>query len=216
MLDRIFVNKGYCVQFRLEWMEELSGIGRQGQDRLNNSPDSQAYTAQRMRYFAYGSNMLTHWLRCRVPSARPLGMATLQRHTLRWHKRSVDGSGKCNAVATGNEADAVLGVLFDISTDEKPALDLAEGAGKGYVQSDVCAETQSGRVAAFTYLAQPTAIDEALKPYDWYKALVVTGARKHGLPQDYVKELDAQETTSDSKSPNAQKARRILEVVGGA
>jgi gamma-glutamylcyclotransferase len=48
--------------------------------------------------FAYGSNMLSARLRERVPSARPAGTACLPGFSLRWHKVSVDGSGKCNVV----------------------------------------------------------------------------------------------------------------------
>jgi hypothetical protein len=48
-------------------------------------------------YFAYGSNMSTARLRERMPSCKPLGTATLPGHALRFHKRSTDKSGKCNA-----------------------------------------------------------------------------------------------------------------------
>lgn len=48
--------------------------------------------------FACGSNMLTARLRERVSSARPVGTACLPGFSLRWHKVSVDGSGKCDVV----------------------------------------------------------------------------------------------------------------------
>ena len=60
-------------------------------------------------YFAYGSNMSTARLRGRVPSCKPLGVATLPGHALRFHKRSADKSGKCNAFASGND-NSVIGV----------------------------------------------------------------------------------------------------------
>ena len=49
--------------------------------------------------FAYGSNMPSARLRGRCPSARAIGIAELRGHELRWHKRSKDGSGKCDIVA---------------------------------------------------------------------------------------------------------------------
>ena len=49
--------------------------------------------------FAYGSNLLTYCLRERVPSARPVTVARLAGHSLRWHKVSMDGSGKCDVEA---------------------------------------------------------------------------------------------------------------------
>ncbi len=54
-------------------------------------------------YLAYGSNMSTARLRKRMPSCKPLGIATLPGHALRFHKRSMDKSGKCNAFASGND-----------------------------------------------------------------------------------------------------------------
>ena len=56
-----------------------------------------------MLYFAYGSNMLTARLRERMPSCKPLGIAKLPGHALRFHKRSKDQSGKCNAFATDDD-----------------------------------------------------------------------------------------------------------------
>jgi gamma-glutamylcyclotransferase len=34
-------------------------------------------------------------------------------------------------------------------------------------------------------------VDAGLPPYSWYKALVLAGARQHGLPVDYVAMLEA-------------------------
>ena len=48
-------------------------------------------------YFAYGSNLHPERLRERVPSAESLGVARLEAHVLRFHKRGRDGSGKCDA-----------------------------------------------------------------------------------------------------------------------
>src|SRR5438128_1900656 len=56
-----------------------------------------------MLYFAYGSNMLTQRLKARVPSASPKTVAVLFDHGLRFHKRSQDGSGKCDIVKCPGE-----------------------------------------------------------------------------------------------------------------
>jgi hypothetical protein len=65
--------------------------------------------------------MCTERLRKRVPSANPIITAKLQNHSLRFHKRSDDRSGKCDACFTGEAADIVWGVIFDIDAAEKPA-----------------------------------------------------------------------------------------------
>jgi hypothetical protein len=82
-------------------------------------------------YFAYGSNMLTPRLRHRAPSSVLLSTASLPQHRLRFHKRSKDGSGKCNAYPTADASDAVYGALFEIPQEEKRKLDRTEGLGSG-------------------------------------------------------------------------------------
>jgi hypothetical protein len=60
----------------------------------------------------------------------------LPKHRLRFHKVSNDGSGKCDAQATEDSNDYVIGVLFE-SDNEKPALDRKEGLGIGYNEKEV-------------------------------------------------------------------------------
>src|SRR4030081_95179 len=75
-------------------------------------------TRPRVRYFAYGSNMLTARLRERVPSAAAIGIGKLVAHALRWDKRSWQGgSGKCDAEATSRNDDVVWGVLFELDPE---------------------------------------------------------------------------------------------------
>lgn len=148
--------------------------------------------APRFLYFAYGSNMSTERLRGRTPSARPLCVARLPHHQRCWHKRGRDGSGKCDVVFAGADSDeAVWGVLFEIAEAEKAALHRAEGLGVGYVQKTVLVLTAAGARRAMTYQAKPGQTDAMLRPFAWYKAHVVRGAREHGLPADCVRKLEA-------------------------
>lgn len=138
--------------------------------------------------FAYGSNMLTKRLTDRCPSARALGMAELRGYELRWHKRSDDGSGKCDVVKSSDEGSVVNGVLFSVARTEKGDLDRAEGRGRGYDEMEVDVSFNGAACKAQLYYA--TNHDPKLKPYTWYKALVVAGAKEHGLPPDYVRDLE--------------------------
>src|SRR4051812_20526275 len=117
-----------------------------------------------MVYFAYGSNMYTPRLRYRVKSAKVVGVGTLAGYELRWHKRSKDGSGKCNAVAS-QETSELLGVLYEIHATEKPLLDRVEGVGAGYHCEDVEVQVGGKTVKAFTYLADANYIDDKLPVY---------------------------------------------------
>jgi len=161
-------------------------------------------------YFAYGSNMLTRRLRAanRAPSAKPLGIGHVQGRRLTFDKVSRDGSGKCDAEATGKNTDRVYGVLFEIASAEKNALDRAEGLGKGYKEERVEVVTDSGTVKAITYIA--TEKEPILKPYHWYKALVLAGAVEHGLPSQYVEWLRAFQSLEDPNADRRAKNEALL------
>lgn len=138
--------------------------------------------------FAYGSNMPRSRIQARCPSARALGAAELCSHKLQWHKLSRDGSGKCDIVASDSPGTSVFGVLYEIANEDKPALDRAEGKGAGYeeIEIDVLCGQETVRAKAY----RATNIDPALKPYTWYRALVIAGAKEHGLPAPYIANLE--------------------------
>ncbi len=106
-----------------------------------------------------------------------------------------DGSGKCDAEFTGQRSDVVWGVVFELDPEEKPALDMAEGLGAGYMEKAVNILTEAGPLTAVTYFAIDK--DASLRPYHWYKALVIAGAREHGLPSSYRSRLELVITVSD-------------------
>jgi gamma-glutamylcyclotransferase len=166
---------------------------------------------QSVRVFAYGSNMLTRRLRERTPSATPVAVGRLDGHTLRWHKRGrMDGSGKCDAMASGDASDCIHGVVFELDAAEKAALDRAEGLGRGYDEKTVEIVAAGARVPATLYYA--TDVDASLRPYDWYKALVVAGARERGLPADYIAALEAVRSIAD---PDRRRESKHLALLAG-
>ena len=152
-----------------------------------------------MKYFAYGSNMLTERIKARVPSAKNPTHLALQKYRLRFHKKSVDCSGKCNIVATECDEDMVHGVLFEIEANQIGALDEAEGVGKGYRSDEITISLNGTETNIFIYVAEKDAVDEALVPYRWYYDLVLSGAEQHRLPSDYVAGLRAIPFTHDPK-----------------
>ncbi|MGD8978273.1 MAG: gamma-glutamylcyclotransferase [Gammaproteobacteria bacterium] len=161
-------------------------------------------------YFAYGSNMHPLRLAERTPSCEPLGVARLDRHLLRFHKRSRvagDLSGKCNVFATGRPGDVVHGVVYRIREVERAALDEAEGAGRGYESVTMRVSMGSSRIEAWSYRAHPEWVDDGLRPYDWYLALVAGGADYHGLPTLWRESLRKTATVAD---PDRGRAARWL------
>ena len=164
----------------------LRMIAKPGDPVVAPLQDMETGPPEHVVYFAYGSNMSTVRLRERMPSCEPLGIATLPGHALRFHKRSKDKSGKCNAFAT-NDGQSVVGVLFSFDPAERARLDRAEGVGHGYEHATVTVINGEGRRRkVLTYLASPDAIDDALKPYSWYKDFVLSGCAEHALPADYI------------------------------
>ena len=162
-------------------------------------------------YFAYGSNMSTERLRERMPSCKSIGVATLPGHALRFHKRSVDKSGKCNAFASGSDS-SVIGVMFSFDPAERAKLDKAEGVGSGYEHAMVTVINDKGRRRkVLTYLATSDYIDDSLKPYGWYKDFVLAGAKEHDLPPDYIAEyIEAVEAIEDPDETRDKKQRSTL------
>jgi hypothetical protein len=161
-------------------------------------------------YFAYGSNMCTGRLRQRVRSANPVRIAKLLNHSLRFHKLSTDGSGKCDACFTGEPTDIVWGVVFEIDPVEKTYLDAYEGLGHGYTEKAALAiDAEGNRHSVFIYTAENRHIDLTLRPYSWYQRFVVEGARQHALPPDYVLRIEAIPATEDPDRNRDAANRRI-------
>ena len=161
-------------------------------------------------YFAYGSNMCESRLKSpnRAPSADCKAVAQLSAYALRWHKKSNDGSGKADAWHTGNNQDVIWGVLFAMSDGDKVQLDKAE---KGYHEVQITVrQTDGSDCQALTYVANSGEVDDSLKPYTWYKRLVVEGARQHQLPPSYVASIDAMAAKDDPNSARAAKHASVM------
>ncbi len=137
-------------------------------------------------YFAYGSNLHAPRLRGRVPSARPVAVARLPGFALVFGKRGGDGSAKCDIVPVDDAA--VWGAVYRIHCAEQPRLDAAEGAGYREIAATVVAH--DGAHTVFTYRARPGWTTSA-PPKPWYRDIVLTGAREHGLPRAYIAEVEA-------------------------
>lgn len=162
--------------------------------------------------FAYGSNMLVKRITERCRSARPLGVAELPGHELRWHKRSHDGSGKCDVIESTVPGANVFGVLYEIPLDEKSALDTAEGLGHGYEERRLEVLHLGQRKVVLAYVA--TNVDPALKPYTWYRALVVAGAKEHSLPEAYIEGIQSVAAMEDADTERHEQNFRLLDGVG--
>ncbi len=162
----------------------------------------------KINYFAFGSNLSSPRLLQRIPRAEKHCVAKLDGHQLRWHKRSIDRSGKCDILPTGNARDLVYGVVYRMSHAEKLELDVYEGAGTGYERRDISVTALSGEsIDVFTYFALE--VNQWLRPYHWYKEHVLRGALEHALPPHYVEHIRATPSIDDD---DAERQLRELSI----
>ncbi len=180
-----------------------AGPGRRAERPARGSEGS-----ARALVFCYGSNMLVRRLRDRTPSAVPRGVATLTGHRLAFHKRGADGSGKADARATGSLGDRVHGVVFQIDVAELTDLD---GFERGYARRWVrVSMSGTGPTRAYCYEALETHVEPRLRPFGWYRELVIMGAREHGLPSAYVRSLIEHPAVADLDRDRRNRWLRML------
>jgi gamma-glutamylcyclotransferase len=165
-----------------------------------------------IKYYAYGSNLLSSRLLARIP-AESLGMAALPGYALRWNLHSLDGSGKCNITKCAEPDAVVHGVLYEIPEERFPTLDAIE---QGYDRIQVVLRHRGEDVEASTYIYAKPAPDAP--PYVWYRALVVAGAIEHGFPEHVVEGLQGVPARSDPASdrPGKLHAEELLRSGGYA
>jgi len=160
-----------------------------------------------MRYAAYGSNLHPVRLARRIASAQLIGTTYLPDWSLRFHKRSVDASGKCS-IQQGSSG--VHFAIYDINEADKQVLDAIEGAGSGYAEISLVMPTY-GR--CFSYTASETYIDDTLEPYDWYRELVLAGARWLHFPKDYVSAIAGVSAYRDPELPRHQEMWDLVDLI---
>ena len=152
-------------------------------------------------YFAYGSNLHVPRMTARVPSARTVAVARLPGFRLAFRKRAADGSMKCDVEPA--EDATVWGVVYRLDAAHLPNLDAAEGEGYARVTHTVTRADGEVDFEAVTYRARDGWLGEG-RPHDWYRDLVLVGARDHRLPEPWVAAIAGQHADPD---PDPERAR---------
>ncbi len=164
-----------------------------------------------MRYFAFGSNMWVPRIEARLDRCTLVCAAWMDGWALRFHKRGRDGSGKCDAFRTDAPRDRLRGIVYELSAAQKFRLDDIEGSG--YTSHRSRAMTSCGELDVVLYTAVVDCIDVALRPFDWYLALVAAGAAAAGLPAAYVRDLEATPCMPD---PDPDRTALNFALLGGS
>ncbi len=143
-----------------------------------------------------------------MPSARLLGPVCLPGCRLVFHKIGMDDSGKCDLLETGYPNDTAWGALYRMDERDRPALDAAEGPG--YVSRPFPVLHDGEQVEAMTYLARPERQDPGICPFDWYRDLVLLGARMNRFPGHYLAFIEQVPTVAD---PDPERGRLNAELI---
>ena len=145
-------------------------------------------------YFAFGSNLDAARLQTHCPSARFVTSARLGDFRLAFSIESKNTWHGGVADILPSAGDEVWGAVWVIDGDESRALDEQEGVFRtppAYERVTVSVETPAGdRVTCRSY--HVVAPDLAgILPSPAFKATLIRGARKCGLPEAYVARLEA-------------------------
>jgi len=143
-------------------------------------------------YFAYGSNMDLEQLADRCPSAKFQHVAVARGYRLAFTRFSQKRQcGVADLILDmGSE---VWGAVFKIGAPDVTKLDRSEGAhltppAYRRVPLEVSRAADGESVHAFTYEVVAKAA-EHVKPNTVYLGLMVGGAVRWGLPQQYIEKL---------------------------
>jgi cation transport regulator ChaC len=150
-------------------------------------------------YFAYGSNLeaATFLGRRRMqPLAAAIGV--LHDFELRFDLPVGPGERGVANVAP-QPGERVWGALYQLTHADAERLDRTEGVHHGaYRRLAVEVRRQDGlAIAAFTYRSEISRPER--KPSRRYLNLLLTGAREHGLPADWVERLRAWPLAGDER-----------------
>jgi gamma-glutamylcyclotransferase (GGCT)/AIG2-like uncharacterized protein YtfP len=137
----------------------------------------------RVLYFAYGSNLKTERMRERVPSAEVVGPACLHGFRITCDKQGADGSGKANL--RHDAWSFVWGAVYAFDPSHWSALDACETR---YERVPVRVAAGDEQLDVETYRSQVLTDDPV--PFDWYRRLILEGAREHRLPDAYLRALE--------------------------
>jgi len=153
-------------------------------------------------YFAYGSNLLTDQKGRRTGMIRQAMRCRLVGWRFAFNKQSDNGSVYANIVPDENAE--VWGVIYRCNPQALVQMDVYEGVSSGhYSRVAINVVTDDGNdIEAVTYVAGPAYQGQDGIPSRDYLARILTGARCHNLPTEYVSCIEANGTVSRTETQN--------------
>lgn len=139
-------------------------------------------------YFAFASNMSRSQMKSRAGEIFEERPGRLENYELVFNKKARGGSATANIRPAAGQA--VEGVLYKINEAAFRALDRFEGAPAHYRRIEVSVVDGGGqKIFAQAFIA--TKVEKGLRPAPHYLKTILDGAREHGLPEEYLKKIQA-------------------------
>jgi gamma-glutamylcyclotransferase len=141
-------------------------------------------------YFAYGSNLAIDQKERRTGPIREIRRARLDGYRIVFNKLGSDGMAKANIRPDGT--CVVWGVAYLCNPMALKHMDEHEGVPSGhYNRKCVQVQCDSGDVLeAITYVASGAYVRSSIAAAPEYLQRIISGARSHGLPENYVEEIE--------------------------
>ncbi|MEX2142448.1 MAG: gamma-glutamylcyclotransferase [Pirellulales bacterium] len=141
-------------------------------------------------YFAYGSNLSVDQKEDRTLKIRQAIRCRLPAHRFAFNKRCDDGRICANIVR--DDATEVWGVVYLCDSTAIRTMDRWEGVARGdYERLPVRVLNDMNEIIeAVTYVAGADFVCEPGQPSSDYLALILRGARHHGLPDSYIEQIE--------------------------
>lgn len=153
---------------------------------MSTSSVAKTHSPGDVLYFAYGSNMWSHRVHIRNPTAKLFGIGELEGYFVDFVDDFDSWQGAA-AILTKSAERTTHGVVWTIPKQDLHNLDRQE---KDYEAADVTVKLPSGdKVVCRTYFYLTSNPGKKNKPSLLYKAVIVAGALEHKLPDSYVCEL---------------------------
>ena len=162
-------------------------------------------------YFAYGSNLWKDQKEdrtgdIRTGNERPR-IAVLDDYRLAFNKRGGNGNVYANIMPCSGEE--VMGVVY--RWDHRSRTTMATEYEIGYEEKmvEVVIDGQA-KLTAVTFIATSESVCEEAPPSDDYLWRIVTGAKQHGLPSDYIRRVQCIAKCKQSSKPGRDPKQLVL------
>jgi gamma-glutamylcyclotransferase (GGCT)/AIG2-like uncharacterized protein YtfP len=142
-------------------------------------------------YFAYGSNLDTAQMQVRLGRVPRGTIARLPGYRLAFNTSDAEQK-EIFANLMPDDGSSVWGVIYECDGDELKKLDEYEDVDSGHYRRGtvVVVTPAQERLEAMAYFACQDRLCAEGQPSARYSLSIVSGARKHGLPADYVHRIE--------------------------